>query len=209
MPTLPFADSFVTDTTGSYSKSGTWTWNSGQYITHTSTSQDFMVIDVGQSDLVEVMGSIVVTTAPTSTNDYLGIQVSANSLTAGSNRGYIICFRGSGTTPDYSNIWLLDSNVAWVTSGAFTWTIGTKYWLKIRRVGTTIYCKIWQDGNSEPSTWTITATVTPRTDTQIGFGSSTPGDTVVGNFDDLSAISLSPSTKPLNINTAVHRASRW
>ncbi|MDE1867012.1 MAG: hypothetical protein KGI08_04785 [Thaumarchaeota archaeon] len=209
MTSLPFLDNFLTDTTGNYSKSGTWTWNSGQYVAHASTSQDFMVQDVGQSDLLEVVGSIVVTSAPISTNDYLGVQLAANNLTAGSNRGYIICFRGLGTTPDYNNIWLLDSNIAWVTSGAFTWTTGIKYWLKIRRIGTTIYCRIWQDGNAEPSTWTITATVTARTDTQIGFASSTPGDTVVGNFSNLSGISLIPPTKPININQAVHRASRW
>jgi len=37
------------------------------------------------------------------------------------------------------------------------------YWVRIRAIGSSIKAKVWQDGNSEPGTWTLEATDTTIT----------------------------------------------
>jgi len=40
----------------------------------------------------------------------------------------------------------------------FPATAGTSYTLRFRAVGSTLYAKIWQTGNTEPVNWTLTIT---------------------------------------------------
>lgn len=41
---------------------------------------------------------------------------------------------------------------------SFSWSTGTKYWIRLRANGTTVQAKIWADGGSEPGTWQVDTT---------------------------------------------------
>lgn len=43
-------------------------------------------------------------------------------------------------------------------SASFTYSTNTFYWMRFRAVGTSLRAKIWADGSSEPSSWTISGT---------------------------------------------------
>jgi len=190
-------DNFSTDTSGNYTTDGTWSYDSGNNTFNYSTgSQAIAVQNVSVSDDLTAVCSVYITNAPDSSNDYIGLQITANSSTGASGRGYCFVFRGA----DASNVWILDSNVAWVASGTFSWVINTKYWLKIYRNGTNVKAKVWADGGLEPGAWTIDTTVTSRSDTYVGFAGSDAGGTTTGRLDDLNVVSgymgsasLSPS----------------
>jgi len=179
---LLLTDNFSTDTSSNYTTSGTWAYDGGNKTLNYSTGQQaFAVQNVNVSDKITAVCSVYITDAPDGLNDYIGVQVTANASAGGSNNGYCAVFRGGDT----SNIWLLDSNVDWIASGAFSWSINTKYWLKIYRNGTSVKIKAWVDGGSEPASWTIDTTVTPRSNTYVGFAASNPGGTNTGRLDDL------------------------
>lgn len=177
------ADTFTTDTSGNYTTSGTWAYDGSNHTLNVSAgSAAFAVQNVSQSDSLTALCSVYITTAGDTENKYVGLQITANTTTAGGNRGYIAAFRGTHTT----EIWLLDSNIAWVASGSFNWTTNTKYWLKIYRNGTNVKVKVWTDGGTEPNTWNIDTTVASRSDTYAGFAASDAGGgSPAARFDDL------------------------
>ena len=41
---------------------------------------------------------------------------------------------------------------------SFSWSTGTKYWIRLRANGTTVQARIWADGGSEPGTWQVDTT---------------------------------------------------
>lgn len=43
-------------------------------------------------------------------------------------------------------------------TASFTQTASTYYWLRFRCVGTSLFAKVWADGNAEPGSWTISGT---------------------------------------------------
>lgn len=78
-----------------------------------------------------------------------------------------------------------------IVSGSFTVAASTFYWIRFRAQGTTIEGKIWQDGNSEPGSWTVSTTDSTYTSAG-GFGlyTSVAATSTVVKFDHFTATNL-------------------
>ena len=76
------------------------------------------------------------------------------------NTGYYVLF-----SPSNSTLSLVDAATSASLSGniAFTYVSGATYSLRLRLVGTTLSCKVWQNSNPEPSLWTWTAATATTT----------------------------------------------
>lgn len=77
-----------------------------------------------------------------------------------------------------------NSSFQFATS-AFTFTLSTLYWMRIRVIDTNYYMKVWQDGTAEPAAWTFQHT--DSTITASGFF-GVQGNPVAGGlstFDSL------------------------
>ena len=101
--------------------------------------------------------------------------------------------------------------------GTFTWTNDTNnWWLRFRVEGTTVSVRIWQDGNTEPSTWDLQVTDSDIASgvTQIGFGRAsgtfdayvddlTLDDLVSGTSVAVSAVPAdgTPDLMPVSVST--------
>ncbi len=115
------------------------------------------------------------TTTPPDTNSRIRFQVSSTS----DGFGLVTRQSGSGTTSSRYRLSVTGTTLtlAKTVSGTST-TLGTAtvtlsantfYWLRLSVIGTTIQGKMWADGTSEPSTWTI-ASVTDTSLTSGLFG---------------------------------------
>lgn len=64
----------------------------------------------------------------------------------------------------------------------FSYSTANFYWLRFNLVGSTLKLKAWQDGTSEPSSWTVTETDSSLSSGGYGLGSDATGST---DFDSL------------------------
>lgn len=44
-----------------------------------------------------------------------------------------------------------------LASASFGWSANTNYWILLECVGTTVRAKVWEDGEAEPGSWTVSA----------------------------------------------------
>jgi hypothetical protein len=78
-----------------------------------------------------------------------------------------------------------------LVSATFTPTLGTFYWIRGRVQGSNLYAKIWQDGTSEPSAWTLTTSDTSITGAGgYGFCCQSTVSTDTAQFDSFSVENL-------------------
>ncbi len=92
---------------------------------------------------------------------------------AGSENGYLLQSQGNGS------LWLLVKYVNGVGSQmgslfTFSYVAGTVYWMRLQVIGTTINCRLWADGSSEPGTWNMSVTDTDLATGYIGINCSSP-----------------------------------
>lgn len=85
---------------------------------------------------------------------------------------------------DGNTIRFLDDFRSWGPEYSFTWSAGTWYWFKLRRVGDVYSGKVWADGASEPANWPYEWTRTGRSGGLPGLNGGS-GATAV-SFDDVS-----------------------
>ena len=71
-----------------------------------------------------------------------------------------------------------------LASATFSYSAGTAYWLRFRLVSTNLYFKAWQDGATEPGTWTVTATDSSLASGGFGLGCDSSSGTNT-QFDSL------------------------
>ena len=92
----------------------------------------------------------------------------------------------------------------------YDWQNGTRYWLRWRvEGGANHYIKIWQDGTSEPTGWTMTTTYVNRTsgDHYIGLGTYAADNTIdylqasFATNGDRAPISMAEYMEPNNAST--------
>lgn len=69
-----------------------------------------------------------------------------------------------------------------LASTSVTYTTANFYWLRFNLVSTTLRLKFWQDGTSEPASWTVTTTDSSLSSGGYGLGSDAVGST---SFDSL------------------------
>src|SRR5581483_10619981 len=72
-----------------------------------------------------------------------------------------------------------------LTTGSFTFSASTFYWIRFRAVGNTLKAKFWADGSAEPGNWTITTTDSTYSSGQFGlrtFPGSSTANTQFDNF---------------------------
>lgn len=91
---------------------------------------------------------------------------------------------------------LTSGSYSFIQAGNFTFSTGVYYWIRTVMSGNHLQARVWQDGNSEPSTWTIDTTDTTYT-TAGQFGMScntfqTSSDTVL--FDHITVTDNSTSS---------------
>ncbi len=80
-----------------------------------------------------------------------------------------------------------------LVSMAFTASINTFYWVRFRGIGSTLLGKVWADGTSEPSTWTLTTSDTSITSAgNVGVCVNTVTSTDVAKYDSFYAVDESP-----------------
>lgn len=65
-----------------------------------------------------------------------------------------------------------------------TMTLNTWYWMRFRRIGTTLYGKVWQDGQAEPGSFQVQIADTKFSSGPVGIGSyDFNGDRYYDEFD--------------------------
>lgn len=75
-----------------------------------------------------------------------------------------------------------------LASTSVTYTTANFYWLRFNLVSTTLRLRFWQDGTSEPGTWTVTVTDSALSSGGYGLGSDAAGST---SFDSLTVTDAS------------------
>ncbi|SRR6266568_384545 len=92
-----------------------------------------------------------------------------------------------------------------LTSAAFTWSVGTAYWMRVHAAGTTLSVKCWADGSAEPAGWTLSITDSslssgkiaiscfPATTTAIQFDQFVATDTLTSNMNSTDSAPISDS----------------
>lgn len=71
-----------------------------------------------------------------------------------------------------------------------TWTTNVKYWCRFGVVGDLIRARIWDDGSSEPTTWTVSTTDSTHTTAGSGCGISVGGGAAASRTFDIDDFSL-------------------
>lgn len=77
---------------------------------------------------------------------------------------------------------------------AFAWVANTWYWIKFEAVGTTIRAKIWEDGDPEPGSWTLSTTDANIASGRVGVGDLFQNDVSIRYYDTFTATTA--NTKP-------------
>ena len=113
------------------------------------------------------------TTTPTAYSAILGpTATDAEVLTSGSMNSFTGTFLGTllrwTNGNNYYRAYISGTNLVLVKKvngkitilkqTPFTATTGTSYTLRFRVIGTTLYVKVWQTSNTEPTNWMVTAT---------------------------------------------------
>jgi hypothetical protein len=131
----------------------------GQTLEQTSTvdarrllSWDAIDVDADRDD-VEILARFRTTST---TVDQLRL-IARGSGAAAAEGAYFLGFAGSGDTL-YLNKYVAGVSTAIGSGVAITYATNTWYWLRFRVNGTSLSGKFWQDGEDEPSAWTITGT---------------------------------------------------
>jgi hypothetical protein len=70
---------------------------------------------------------------------------------------------------------------------AFSLTANTFYNMRFRALGQSLYGKIWIDGTTEPTAWTVTATTTVLTSGQVGLAVALGVGSHTVSFDHFNA----------------------
>lgn len=125
--------------------------NEGKYVGTSGTSQ-FCGLGSAISGVdVEVLARFTCTAA---TADAWGILCRASD-----NQNYML-LRVLNSSGWKLNLLSKLANVTKTNASASIGTpaSGTKYWLRLQFIGSTVNGKFWQDGTAEPTSWTVTAT---------------------------------------------------
>lgn len=85
-----------------------------------------------------------------------------------------------------------------LASTSVTYTTSNFYWLRFNLVSTTLRLKFWQDGSSEPTSWTVTTTDASLSSGGYGLGSDATGST---SFDTMT-VTNAPGTRTITPVTA-------
>lgn len=99
-------------------------------------------------------------------------------------QGYNFILYGGNNT--FDKVEFLSDGHSHGPSATFTWSVGSWYWMMMRRVGNQLYGKVWADGSPEPKDWTVTwANPTVRVTGYPGLTGGNGGNTV--SYDNFSA----------------------
>ena len=96
----------------------------------------------------------------------------------------------------------------------FDWNVGTWYWFRFKADGSKLYGKVWADGTTEPSSWTLTFDGTGLNgwdktggDASVNGGSSGGhgkwASYTTASFDDVSVWTTSPAPSAAGAPTVV------
>ena len=184
-----FSDDFsaatLSSTWGTNSK-GTWGLNSGIYQQTSTAAADpkKAMIKNGVTVPADVCIKAKVRVDSWSGGDPARAGVSIGSGNDG--HGINLLFR------DGNKVRFLDDLRAWGPEYSFTWSTGTWYWMKLKRVGDNYAGKVWADGTVEPTDWPYTwSGRTGRSGGYPGLNGGSGNCTV--SFDDVSVTGEAPS----------------
>jgi hypothetical protein len=144
-----FADHFDAASRGAgwSTVGGTWA-QSGGVLSQTKLEwgepQKASVTGVAFPAAVEVRSRVRVDSWGGGESARAGISLGADA----SGRGYNLVFHG-----DTNTVQFLNDQVAWGSSYAFAWRVGTWYRFALRQEGGVLYGKVWADGEAEPASW--------------------------------------------------------
>lgn len=96
----------------------------------------------------------------------------------------------------------------------FSYTTSNFYWFRFNLVSTTLKLRVWQDGTTEPTSWTLTTTDSSLSSGGYGLGSDATGNT---SFDSLtvtdatlvSLATLAQSTFKVRALLATNTRATW
>lgn len=89
-----------------------------------------------------------------------------------------------------------------LTSTSFSYSTANFYWLRFNLSGSTLKLKVWQDGTSEPGSWTVTTTDSSLSSGGYGLGSDATGSTSFDSLTITDAPSISTFTRTITPVTA-------
>ena len=159
---------------------GTWSESGGMVAQTSSANGDPRKAIISNAGLINNQNYIITAKVRIDSwvdGDYARGGVSLFSNT-GDGYGYNLLFHN-----DHNTVQWLDDWVAWGPSYTFSWNTGTWYWFKIESQSGTLYGKVWQDGSSEPATWSYTWVRSGRTGyPALNGGSSNGGSSSTVSF---------------------------
>lgn len=110
---------------------------------------------------VEVLASLyMVASDPADNTSHAGVFVRRTGANSAEN-AYYASFRTDGSFN--RTIFSIRKHVAGSSSNVsadtgVTWDINTRYWVRLRAIGTSLKAKFWEDGSAEPSSWNVDTT---------------------------------------------------
>ncbi|TFI30294.1 hypothetical protein E4P36_05340 [Streptomyces sp. 4R-3d] len=209
----PFTDQFARTSSsgfgvspggGTWSQSGTATLytvgsNVGQISCDVANSSRHTTI-VDSLTNVDVTAKVTVTTVPAGATTSIGLSFGYTD-TSNANRARLLI-----TTAGVVQLALEKEVAGTVTAVGAVTQVGTGFtagdWWRIRaeRTGTTIRCRAWKDGTTEPGTWLHSVTETANPSGRVGIralaSTSSTGLPRIVQVDDLQVISGSWATVP-------------
>lgn len=113
-----------------------------------------------------------------------GIYVRGSGGSGSKNGYYFQMFEnGSGDSGLVIEKWVSNSYSA-ISGETISWSADTWYWVRFQVSGSTLRAKIWEDGSSEPGSWTITGSDSSiSSGGWVGLGSYEPNG--IRYFDEL------------------------
>jgi hypothetical protein len=132
---------------------GTWAQSGGlMQQTSTANANPRKALVTGQSFPadVEVVSRVRLDSWTPGPDSLAGVSLYTDPT---SGRGYNLVFHENSAGQKV--VQFLDDFVAWGNSASFSFATGTWYWFKVEEQGGVLYGKVWADGTSEPSGWTI------------------------------------------------------
>jgi hypothetical protein len=117
---------------------------------------------------VEVLAKVRHATVGSSRNL---VGVTANDGDSGTNfENYEASLIGSGTDVLIGETY--NTTDADFDTASFTWTNNVDYWVRLQKNSSNVRVKVWEDGDPEPGSWTLTYTDTTYTGGYVGLSAS-------------------------------------
>lgn len=135
---------------------------SGQGIEVSKTSSNALSFWSWNNGPVAANVEIAALIRPTAQSDTFdcGIVVRGNGTSEAAADGYaFVLSQTSAGLRDIARLVRIDTGVvSELDTDAFSWSLSTNYWLKLRARGSTLQARIWAEGSIEPTTWNIEVT---------------------------------------------------